>query len=98
MKTVNSVQDSLIITPHGEPRVTVDNLEVAQFTYLLLNNDKIRDVIDTIGKKGVLILGRFIPERLAVLNAIRVELRRLGFVPMLFEFEKPQVRTSPRRL
>jgi hypothetical protein len=31
--------------------VMVDNLEVAQFVYLLLNNAKIRDVIDTIGKR-----------------------------------------------
>jgi hypothetical protein len=45
----------LIITPPDEPVVTVDNLEVAQFVYLLLNNEKIRDVINTIGEKGVLI-------------------------------------------
>jgi len=32
---------------------------------------KIRDVINTIGKKGVLILGRFTPERKIVLDAIR---------------------------
>ena len=32
--------------------VTVDDLEVAQFVYLMLNNRKIRNVIDTIGKKG----------------------------------------------
>jgi uncharacterized protein YjbI with pentapeptide repeats len=50
---------------------TVDNIEVAQFVYLLLNNPKIRDVIDTIGKKAVLILGRFTPERKAVLDALR---------------------------
>ena len=39
-----------------EPDITVDNIEVAQFVYLLLHNEKIRDVIDTIGKKGVLLL------------------------------------------
>src|SRR5215207_2029801 len=32
----------------GEPEITVDNIEVAQFVYLLLHNEKIRDVIDTI--------------------------------------------------
>jgi hypothetical protein len=36
----------------------------------------------------VLILGRFTPERKAVLDAIRNELRRLGFLPMMFDFEK----------
>jgi hypothetical protein len=35
-------------------------LEVAQFIYLLLHNEKIREVIDTIGKKGVLILNQSI--------------------------------------
>jgi hypothetical protein len=47
-------QENLIITPAGAPEVTVDDLEVGQFVYLLLHNEKIRDVIDTIGKKGVL--------------------------------------------
>jgi len=36
--------------------ITVDNLEVAQFIYLLLNNQKIRGIIDTITSKVVLIL------------------------------------------
>jgi len=49
---------NLIITDDNEPTITVDNLEVAQFIYLLLNNQKIRDVIDTITSKVVLILGR----------------------------------------
>jgi hypothetical protein len=66
----------------------VDDLKVAQFIYLLLRNEKIRDVIDTIGEKGVLILGRFTEERKAVLDAIRDRLRELGFVPMMFDFER----------
>jgi uncharacterized protein YjbI with pentapeptide repeats len=52
--------------------ITVDDLEVAQFVYLLLHNEKIRRVIDTITSKVVLILGRFsIPQRKAVLDALR---------------------------
>jgi uncharacterized protein YjbI with pentapeptide repeats len=82
-------QQNLVITNRGEPRITVDNIEVAQFVYLLLNNPKIRDVIDTIGKKGVLILGRFTPERKKVLDAIRDELRQRNYLPILFDFEKP---------
>jgi hypothetical protein len=35
----------------------VDNIEVVQFIYLMLNNQKIRDVIDTITSKAVLISG-----------------------------------------
>jgi uncharacterized protein YjbI with pentapeptide repeats len=85
-------QQNLNVSSYGEPAIMVDNLEVAQFIYLLLNNEKIRDVIDTIGKKGVLILGRFTEERKAVLNAIRDRLRELGFVPMMFDFEGPTQR------
>jgi uncharacterized protein YjbI with pentapeptide repeats len=85
-------QSNLIITPNGAPTITVDNLEVAQFIYLLLYNEKIRHVIDTITSKVVLILGRFTPERKAVLDAIRDELRRHDFLPVLFDFQKPESR------
>src|SRR5262249_55170805 len=62
-------QQDLVITPEDEPAITVDNIEVAQFIYLMLNNQKIREVIDTITSKAVLILGRFTDERKAVLDA-----------------------------
>lgn len=83
-------QTNLLITPAGQPEVTVDDLEVAQFIYLILNNRKIRDAIDTVTSKGVLILGRFKPERKAVLDAIKVRLRALGFLPILFDFENSE--------
>jgi hypothetical protein len=51
----------LAITSVDEPEITVDNIEVAQFIYFLLHNQKIRDVIDTIGKKRVLLLVRSSP-------------------------------------
>jgi hypothetical protein len=80
-------QQNLIITPDDEPEVTVDNIEVAQFVYLLLTNPTIRNVIGTIGKKGVLILGRFTDERKKVLAALREELRKHDYVPILFDFK-----------
>jgi uncharacterized protein YjbI with pentapeptide repeats len=85
-------QESLVITPTNESTVTVDNLKVAQFIYLLLNNREIRDVIDTIGQKGVLILGRFSNERKQVLDALREKLRELNYLPMVFDFERPTER------
>lgn len=88
----NAKQDNLIITPPGEPEITVDNLEVAQFIYLLLNNDRIRDVIDTITSKAVLILGRFTPERKATLDALRNALRSHNYLPILFDFQRPATR------
>jgi hypothetical protein len=84
-----AIQEDLVITPPGVPEIQVDNLEVAQFIYLLLNNQRVRQVIDTITSKVVLILGRFTEERKAVLNAIREELRRRNFIPLLFDFDKP---------
>lgn len=87
-----SLRRDLIVTPSGQADVHVDNIEVAQFVYLLMNNPKIRGVIDTVCRKGVLILGRFIAERKVVLDSLRTELRSRGFVPMLFDFEKPSER------
>jgi uncharacterized protein YjbI with pentapeptide repeats len=89
---LDTQQNNLVITEENKPVITVDNIEVAQFVYLLLNNQKIRDVINTVGEKGVLILGRFSEERKAILDAMREKLRELGFVPMMFDFEKPTQR------
>jgi hypothetical protein len=85
-------QRDLVITPSGEPEVTVDNIEVAQFVYLLLHNEKIRDVIDTVGRKGVLLLGRFTEGRIAVLERLREELRKRGYLPIVFNFDKPETK------
>ena len=85
-------QTDLVINHPLEPTITADNIEVAQFIYLLLNNEKIRSVIDTITSKVVLILGRFTTDRKSILDAIREELRRRDYVPVLFDFEKPSNR------
>jgi len=89
LEGVPKAQSDLIITPPEMPAITVDNLKVAQFIYLLLDNEEIRDVIDTITSKVVLILGRFTDERKTVLDAIRKELRRQNLTPILFDFDKP---------
>jgi hypothetical protein len=92
LKLEGTKQQNLVITPEDEPEITVDNIEVAQFIYLLLHNEKIRDVIDTIGKKGVLLLGRFTEGRIVVLEHLREKLRDLGYVPMVFNFDKPETK------
>src|SRR5262245_16985906 len=94
LKLEGAKQQNLIITNPGEnePEITVDNIEVAQFVYLLLHNEKIRDVIDTIGKKGVLLLGRFTEGRMEVLERVREKLRDLGYVPMVFNFDEPETK------
>ncbi len=87
-----ATQNSLIIAGHEQPLISVDNLKIAQFIYLLLNNQEIRDVIDIVAKKFVLILGRFTLERKKVLDALRDELRQHNYLPILFDFEKPSSR------
>src|SRR5438093_2250040 len=87
---VGTVQDNLVITKEGEPVVTVDDLEVGQFIYLILNNTKIRNVIDTITSKSVLILGRFSdPQRKSVLDGLREGLRNFDLLPIVFDFDRP---------
>jgi uncharacterized protein YjbI with pentapeptide repeats len=83
-------QKDLIITDFEQPIIRVDNIEIAQFVYLILHNEKIRDVINTLTSKSVLILGRFaLPERKAVLDALRNRLREYDLLPIVFDFVRP---------
>jgi hypothetical protein len=86
---VDTRQQDLILTPTDQSEVTTDNLKIAQFIYLLLRNPEIRNVIDTLTAKVVLILGRFTPERKGILEALRIALRAHGLVPVLFDFDRP---------
>jgi len=58
----------------------------------LLYSEGLRNFIDTIATKLVLILGRFTPARKAVLDRLRDELRRRDMVPVVFDFSKPSSR------
>jgi hypothetical protein len=92
LKLERAKQQNLVITRENEPEITVDDIEVAQFIYLLLNNKRINRVIDTITSKAVLILGRFTDERKTVLDALREELRKRDYLPILFDFAVPATR------
>jgi hypothetical protein len=93
--TVNKAtkQGDLDISDVKVQGVTIDNIEIAQFVYLLMRNEKIGEAIDTIGKKGVLLLGRFTEGRIAVLERLKEELRKRDFLPMVFNFDKPETKT-----
>src|SRR5262249_51756969 len=85
-------QQELVITRDDKEsrrkgRVTVDDIELAHFLYLVLNNQNLRRVIDMVTSKVVLILGRFTEERKAVLDALRNELRARNLSPVIFDFE-----------
>ena len=86
----NCIQKDLVISKEGEPNMEVDNLLVAQFIYLMLNNKNIRDVLNAVTSKGVLILGRFSnDERKKVLDGLREALRKFGLLPIVFDFDRP---------
>lgn len=89
-------QRDLNIGRRGESAITVDDLEMAQFVYLLMDNSRLRSIIDTITSKVVLILGRFSETRMPVLNAMRDALRtgEFDFVPVVFDFDKPASRST----
>jgi uncharacterized protein YjbI with pentapeptide repeats len=88
----NTVQEDMIVSQI--PLLTVPSLEVAQFVYLLLNNAKLRDAIDAMSTKIVLILGRFTPERKAVIDGLRDSLRKQNLVPVVYDFQGPTSRNT----
>ena len=86
-------QTELRVRPYGdEQTITVDDIEIAQFIFALFSAERLRHVIDTVTSKVVLILGRFTEERKKVLDALRDELRKRNYIPVLFDFEKPDSR------
>jgi len=86
-----TVQKNLLI--QKKPRITVDDIELAQFIYLINNNEKIKNVINGTTSKLVLILGRFSDERKPILESIGEILKEnCGFVPIIFDFSP-----SPKR-
>ena len=88
VKVENTQQSGLIVTTGNQPKITVDNIKVAQFIYQLLENSGFRDIIDTMTGKAVLILGRF-GERKAILDSIADELRKRDYLPIMFDFDRP---------
>jgi uncharacterized protein YjbI with pentapeptide repeats len=81
-----TIQKGLIITESGKPEITVDNLEVAQFIYLITNNEKVSDIINVMRTKAVLILGAFEGYHLDFLNQLKEELHLKDFLPIIFNF------------
>lgn len=78
---------------YKDPLITVDDMEIAQFIYSLLNNEKIRNMVDTMRTKGVLILGSFCDDKKnkitpkKVLDKIKEELLKKNYVPIVFDFD-----------
>ena len=84
-----AVQTDLRLDIGGGNEIKTDSIEMAIVLHLLIAGGGVRQMIDTFTSKVALILGRFTPERKPVLNALQDELRRRGYLPVFFDFQKP---------
>lgn len=87
-----AIQQNLHLNDEYEPVVTLDSLANAQLLSLLLSRDTPPPLIRTMSTNMVVILGYFPPYRMAVLDTMRDELRRQGYMPVLFDRDSA---TSP---
>lgn len=78
----------LIASPFGIPEIRVNGFDTASLIGLLLDNGQLREIIETLKKTIVLILGRFTDGYMATLNILRSELLHFGYKPILFDFPK----------
>jgi uncharacterized protein YjbI with pentapeptide repeats len=85
-------QQNLIISDINEPEIAVDNIEFARFVSFFLQTETIHDVVDTVGKRGVLLLGQFKDNRIATLARLKEEMRKRDYLPIVFNFERPETK------
>jgi len=67
----------------------VDNIELAQFVYYLTDHKKMRDTINILNDKGVLLLGKFKHGGLERLYNLRQWFSDRNYMPMIFDFDRP---------
>lgn len=78
--------------------ITCNDIETAQLLYLLTRrnekdrSEKVRQVIDSVTDKIVLILGNFRRDRKLTLKKIRQKLSEMNYVPVIFDFSVPKNR------
>ena len=88
-------QRELILRENNDPdtvTTTIDGLNTAQYLFLLRENANIAEVINTASARTVLLLGRFSPTHKKILDGLKAHLLERNFVPVLFDFGKPDGR------
>ncbi|HKB13115.1 MAG TPA: pentapeptide repeat-containing protein [Vicinamibacterales bacterium] len=80
-----ATQRDLVITPAGAARVTVDDLELAQFVHLMLDNRNLRRMIDTMTARAALVVGAFGTVRADRLAVLQQAIRARGCVPLTID-------------
>ena len=76
-------------TEQYESALTVDSLEFAPLFFSFVERERFADLFNMLTSKVVLILGRFIEPRMAVLQAVRAQLADYGYLPIVFDFAAP---------
>jgi uncharacterized protein YjbI with pentapeptide repeats len=84
---------NLIIS--NDPLITVDDIEIAQFMNLIINNKKITNIITSMRTKAVLILGSFRKENKQTLDLIKqiVLNNKEKYIPIAFDFDPSKLQT-----
>jgi len=77
------------ILASGKIPLMADNIELAQFIYYLSNHKKMRDVLNILNAKGILLLGQFKDGGLERLYKLHDWLKGKNYMPMIFDFERP---------
>lgn len=85
----STIMKDLTINRYDQPLMTVDDIEVAQFIYTIINNKKIAKIINTLRTKTVLILGSFDRNSLVILDSLKDVIRSHYRIPLLFDFNAP---------
>jgi hypothetical protein len=77
------------IVARGTSPLEVDNIELAQLMYYLTDHKRMRQMLNLLNSKGVLLLGRFRDDGLAGLYKIRDRLKQRGYMGLIFDFDRP---------
>ncbi len=78
------------IIASGRIPMMVDDIEMAQFVYYLSSHKKMRNMINILNSKGVLLLGQFRDGGLERLYKLMDWLKERNYTPMLFDFDRPE--------
>ena len=73
----------------GKIPMMVDDIEMAQFVYYLSSHKNMRNMINILNSKGVLLLGKFKDGGLERLYSLMDWFKARNYTPMLFDFERP---------
>jgi uncharacterized protein YjbI with pentapeptide repeats len=79
----------------GKVPMMVDDIELAQFVYFLSKHAKMRDTLNILNDRGVLLLGRFKDGGLDRLYSMREWFQHNGYMAMIFDFARGIPLNSP---